>query len=693
MRIDYPNYTEKFSYDKRGRKTLEKKMVNGKTQVTRFEYDQAGNLVSKTDPKGRTTEKEYNALGKVIRKVDPAGGVTKYEYDSRGNLVRLTDPNGQTTRFEYNLNDELIKKIRPMGESTSYSYDNSGNLVEKIDAKGQKIEYEYNESNKLSTVRYYNASNHNTPVRTVQYGYDAAGHLISYQDGTTSARYSYDSLGRRTGSTVDYGPFKLGLNSTYANNTRKKSLTYPDGSTYRYSYNSDNRLESVDLPGSGQISLGDYKWKRPTQVTLPGGSTRSYNYDPLQRIKGITSKDPGGNTVMQETYDYDSAGNIITEQTGKGEHQYSYDQLDRLSSADNPVLSDEKYSYDAVGNRLSSIDTNGSWEYNLNNALSSYDNASCSYDDNGNLVKRVVDGETTRYFYNVNNRLIRIEDGSGNVKARYHYDPFGRRLWKEVNGTRTYFLYSEQGLIGEYDSQGEPIRLYGYKPGSTWSTDPLFLKKDGSYYFYHNDHLGTPQKLTSSNGRTVWSANYESFGEAEIEKQEISNPLRFPGQYHDQETGLHYNYHRYYDPQVGRYLREDPIGLEGGINLFEYCLNSPINLMDPEGLFGSHIPGDMRNPVERRLKDLGDEVDRKIKEFKVKSKAVDDCIYCTAKCTVEVVLPSAVQSSLVKEVLLEAAEDLAKEGLEKAIPYYNVADVAVTSGLIADCAVTCVSKR
>ena len=178
------------------------------------------------------------------------------------------------------------------------------------------------------------------------------------------------------------------------------------------------------------------------------------------------------------------------------------------------------------------------------------------------MIKRVVDGEVTRYIYNANNRLVRVEDGSGGVIAEYYYDPFGRRLWKEVNGERTYFHYSEQGLIAEYDDRGDPIRFYGYKPDSSWTTDPLFLKKDGDYYFYHNDHLITPQKLTTCNGRTVWTARYASFVGTQLVEQEIKNPLRFPGQYYDQETRLHYNYHRYYDVQVGRYLREDLIGLE-----------------------------------------------------------------------------------------------------------------------------------
>ena len=117
------------------------------------------------------------------------------------------------------------------------------------------------------------------------------------------------------------------------------------------------------------------------------------------------------------------------------------------------------------------------------------------------------------------------------------------------------------------------------------STGPLFMKQGTQYYWYHNDHLGTPQMMTTSSGAVVWRANHTSFGKATVDSSStVVNPLRFPGQYEDSETELYYNWNRYYNPENGRYFVTDPIGLLRGINQYLYCSNNSISWIDPFGL-------------------------------------------------------------------------------------------------------------
>jgi RHS repeat-associated protein len=300
-------------------------------------------------------------------------------------------------------------------------------------------------------------------------------------------------------------------------------------------------------------------------ITYGNGLTGSITYDTQYRLATLAT-----GTFQNLTYGYDYNGNITSITPGK---TYTYDALDRLWTANGPWGS-LGWIYDGVGNRQ----TEGATVYSYfqgTNKLSGAGGTSFGYDNNGNTTS-----ETARsYAYNQNQRLIQAVNGA--TTANYTYNGNGQRVKKVVNGTTTIFHYSLSGqIIGESDSAGTIIAEYVYLNGQ-----PLAKLEGVNTYYYHNDHLATPQKMTDSSGTVVWSADYKPFGEATVTVSTITNNLRFPGQYFDAETGLNYNLNRDYNPPLGRYTQADPIGLSGGdVNVYRYVMNNPVANVDENGL-------------------------------------------------------------------------------------------------------------
>ena len=609
-------------------------------------YDKRGLVKNETDAYGKARAHTYNALGQRIESTDTLGGTTRWQYDARGNLLQLTDAKSNIYTFEYDRNNRLVKQTMPLGQVIRQHYDAAGNLSERVDPKGNKFVYTYDAANRLVEIKQYKAEGTlvRTTKQTwdeadnlIAWSDTDATRPSGQQTASGSA--TFDDANRKTGETVSY-PNPSGANTSLSYSTayslagKKTRLTWPDGTNIEYGYSAHGELESVTIPGEGTLGVNQFKWTKPAQTTLPGGSTQNHTYDGLLNLEGFNVKTSDQQMVLDLANTYGKSQelkkSIRTDNNGTAANtrtsSYVYDDELRLTQAEHDTgglfgADTESFTLDALGNRITHSKVSGAWVYDANNHLTQRGSGATTYeyDDSGNLIKKTEGAKITQYAYDAMNRLVEVKNGSNNLIARYGYDPLDRRLWKEqyrdaqgnalAPAKRTLYLYADEGLIaeasqdiilnndGSVSASGSPavVTQYGPRPEAEFTTGVLFIKTRNSngqdmVAYYHHDHLQTPIQATDKQGNLVWSANYESFGKAHIttpaataDNPTIASNLRLPGQYADEETGLHYNFRRYYDPDTGRYVTEDPIGLEGGINLFLYANANSILNTDPRG--------------------------------------------------------------------------------------------------------------
>ncbi len=272
--------------------------------------------------------------------------------------------------------------------------------------------------------------------------------------------------------------------------------------------------------------------------------------------------------------------------------QYQYDARNRRIRTQHPDGSAQTLTYD--GAHLKSIQDETQAviqtlhydsEGNLAGTTATWDNGSLT------TITQSTPDRNKSLAYDSAGRLKQAKDAQNHLKASYRYDPLGRRIQKttyDASGnpaSTTYYLYSDEGLIGEYDATGAPIATYGHQPQSEYQTTPLWKKTNYGYVYYHRDHLGTPILLTDKSNATLWEARYRAFGERTVLTSAIGNNFGFPGQVWDEEAGLWQNWFRDYDHRTGRYVEGDPIGLAGGLNVYGYVVSNPMIGMDPFGLW------------------------------------------------------------------------------------------------------------
>ncbi len=374
-------------------------------------------------------------------------------------------------------------------------------------------------------------------------------------DASGTAFYEYTPKGQVKKETKTIDGIQYVTLYTYDMNGNIETMTYPSGRVITYSLSND-RVISV-LNGAANLATNiSYKpFGSVASITYGNGLAGTIGYDNQYRITGITA-----GAILNLNYNqYDADGNIKSIQNTLDPTKnkaFDYDAIDRLSTATaTGIWGTLGWTYDGVGNRLTENGNNYAYSTNTNK-LTSANGISFGYDNNGNTTTEGA----KQYIYNQNQRLIQVNNGA--TTAYYTYNGNGQRVKKVVNGNATVFHYSLNGqLIAESNSAGNITAEYVYLNGQ-----PLAKIEAANIYYYHPDHLGTPQKMTDSTGAIVWAADYKPFGEATVTISTITNNLRFPGQYYDAETGLHYNYYRDYNSATDRYIQTDPLGIDAGNN-------------------------------------------------------------------------------------------------------------------------------
>lgn len=341
---------------------------------------------------------------------------------------------------------------------------------------------------------------------------------------------------------------------------------------YRYNYNGQVHGISVELGGTKKTLIYDLIYKPFGPVTSwKWGNGTSYlmDYDKDYRLTGIKTSLPGKQDLR---FDYDQANNIIeiTNNTNRYSSQtFKYTDDYRLRSISSLRLN-ESYTYDSVGNRERKNSTVYDYERN-SNRLASVGDSSYQYDTKGNIIN--ANGK--RYKYDAFNRMI--EATTSYSKSKYGYNALGQRVYKIISSkTPERFVYSVKGeLIYEPYNKREYIYFNG---------NPIGFIKNNRLYYVLNDQVGRPEMLLNERSAIAWQANLGPFHRS-IKKSRVGHfNLGFPGQYWDKEKGSYYNMFRDYDPEIGRYLQSDPIGLAGGMNTYAYALSNPVRYTDPLGL-------------------------------------------------------------------------------------------------------------
>ena len=719
--------------------------LNSGGSLTQQIHDAIGNLVSQVDPnRNPATTHDYDALNRLIRTIDALGGATGYAYDPDNRLKQVTAPNSVTTTYEYDDLGNLLQEQSPDRGTLAHSYDAAGNLVSTVDARGAAVSYTYDALNRMTFVDYPGETEDMT------YTYDngpscgfGVGRLCQTLDESGTTQVAYDAFGNVTEQLKTELGVTYRTAYAYDPGDRLTAITYPDGRLVTYARDALGRITTVTATVNGVSTVIATGRTYRADGILTGqrygnGLTEVRHYD----LQGQLTYQSLGSADTR-VYAYDPNGNLTRKQSLPEAGVYAYDALDRLTQTTRDSGSDA-YAYDGNGNRLS--DSTRIYGYaSGTNRLTRAGSVDATLDAAGNIL---TDGTGREYRYNQAGRLFEVYVDGAKV-ATYTYNALGQRTRQvTAEGTRFYHYDITGRLLAETDETQTPRRAYVYAdsaPLAQYALDPVTDPRPlpGSHanpnnpgkgqekgkgaeavqahrptmpgqsnrpgtsstsasgeetlVYLHTDYLSTPRLATDANAVKVWSWEGEAFGmtppdedpDGDGKKTVVS--LRYPGQYFDSESELYYNWNRYYDPKIGRYISSDPIGLEGGLNTYLYARANPLKYIDPKGLL-NEFPGDTEQVYNPCYFTGSCNSDTFTERLKAEGRAAGKCLACVAKCEAKVLVGAGTEHVAEKQAekkLKEIADRVAREYAMRGLKFFGWVGVAQTGWDAAQCLVEC----
>jgi RHS repeat-associated protein len=598
-----------FAYDARNRRTSE---TNAALQVTRWKYDVTSNLIRETRPDQIQSYRrsEYDEMNRLHQTYGFMNEGTRYDRDDAGNVVAITDQKDATYSFAYDERGRKVSATYPADAANqirneTWHYDFAGNIVQYINPAGQVKTMIYDNRNRLTE------SSWSTNGAAVATRYDLADRIVSIKtnNGETAVAYTYDRANRKMSESQTLAGFSpQTLTFTYYDDNARMTAEFPNGNYYaRYKYTGRNQVQRVESSTGAEMvsytydAAGNRKRRHDALTNISINS----DYDEMNRptvweytglVNGVSEYD-----FARSHYDYDTLGRIQDtwrdEQPPRKGERFEYDLAGQLRSvaynAQNvttvtPQNPSRTVTYNVTPlNRISVTDSNyGTDNYATASRMNQYpsiNGVQNGYDGNFNFSYYA--GNNTTMTYDAENRLVDMNSGW----AHFTYDGLGRLVKRKLGTETRIFSYDGWNVINEWDQTMAWKAWSFYGPGA----DELIWWGDAAgYYGYHTDPQGNVRFILNSSGSVVETYTYDAFGAPTVTHSNgtvtgastLGNRYMFQGRPYFAELGFYDFRHRFYNPWSGQFMQPDPMGFAAGDNnLFRYCGGDPVNRRDPMG--------------------------------------------------------------------------------------------------------------